>query len=65
MQSLSVLLLFGFSALVHHGLALPMPLPSDGKSIDSIDTASSCALAEPKAHGTINSRDNVKPRCVV
>ncbi|KAK4210926.1 hypothetical protein QBC37DRAFT_402975 [Rhypophila decipiens] len=45
MKSLSVSLLFGFSALVHHGLALPLPLLSDSGSIDTIDTANTCTVA--------------------
>ncbi|KAI6081965.1 hypothetical protein F4821DRAFT_264436 [Hypoxylon rubiginosum] len=56
-QFLSCLVL-GFLAV---GLAVPVP----GEDTTEIDAGETCEPNAPTAHGTLNSRDEVKPRCII
>ncbi|KAI0886416.1 uncharacterized protein GGS22DRAFT_187658 [Annulohypoxylon maeteangense] len=56
--SFSAFLVLAFIVI---GLATPIP---DREMIE-IDAAEGCTPAEPVAHGTLNSRDEVRPRCVI
>ncbi|KAK9780443.1 hypothetical protein AB5N19_03764 [Seiridium cardinale] len=56
-MSVAALLALGFSIF---GLAAPI---SNRDVVQEIDQVDACSDAEPVAHGTINSRDGLKPRC--
>ncbi|ROW08933.1 hypothetical protein VMCG_02948 [Cytospora schulzeri] len=51
------LLALGLSLM---GLAMPV-----SKRETEVPSTEACADAEPLAYGTINSREDVKPRCII